>query len=237
LLIEAANLTFFAPLPHPLQPSVEDPDATSWTLRLKHHKTTVLLFATGQTPFGAIKQDLLSMLAVTHGSRSSSNGGSGAGTLNGHAIPTDPADVVLGVPKDANDLQSGWKTLKVLDAAAVEYDAAAAADGSSSRKKRRLGRGRDSGLDCPQGAGLRDGAVLAFKFRNRGAAAAAATTATRDAGRTRGGDDDDDDGEEEGAEEEEEDEDEEWDVVVPSYDDEYGGSSQVKDEPSQSQRR
>lgn len=108
----------------------------------------MLLFTTPQTDFGIIKQELLSILTLTHSS----------GDLNGYKIPSDPEDVLLGIPVDPDDLQQGWTKLFI-----PEQEL----DNAQSGRKRRAG-GKRSALNCPQGVGLKDGAALAFKFRTPG---------------------------------------------------------------------
>ena len=85
-------------------------------------------------------------------------------------LPTDPARVEFGAARDRFDLSKGWTLLEIPE------------PGSKQAKKGVVN-------DSPMGAGLRDGAALAVRFR--------------------GEDEDEDMGEEEG----------EWDVVVPGYDD------------------
>lgn len=127
-------------------------DPSWWTLRLKHHKTTVVLSAEPDTDFRAIKTELLRTLKLTYPS----------GKLNGHDIPSDPDDVFLGKLRNVDDPREGWTTIDVPEA---NGDGAAPAPASSSangaRKRAKLAK-----LDCPQGAGLQDWAALAFQFKN-----------------------------------------------------------------------
>ena len=89
------------------------------------------------------------------------------------------------MPTDKNDISRGWVPLKIPE---IE-------DGDKKGK----GVKKGSVLNAsPLGAGLKDGALLAFRFA-KGTA--------------------EDDGMEE-------DENEEWDVIMPSYDDEAGSQSQ-----------
>ena len=105
------------------------------------------------------------------------------------SIPSDASHITFGVPVDKNDFSKGWVKLEIPE---TEVD-----DGNSGKKK--VG-GKKSILNAsPQGAGLRDGAVLAFRFLESG-------TSEDDGGL------DDDVGS--------------WDVVIPNYEDEYGSQAE-----------
>lgn len=98
--------------------------------------------------FTYIKSDLLDALRKC-----------GHSELNGQPIPTDPEDVIFGVPVDRNDIAKGWVDLEI---PAMENG-----DDSEDTKK---GRGKDSVLNGnPLGAGLKDGSMLAFKFKSEDA--------------------------------------------------------------------
>lgn len=158
-----------------LQP-MPDPDPQKWTLRFKQHKTTILLFVDQAQSFTSIKKDLLEAITKT-----------GRTALNGQPLPTDPEDVIFGVPVEKNDPSRGWVRLEIPE---TEVQV----NGTSKK----VG-GKKSVLNSsPLGAGLRDGAMLAFRFQQDG----------------KGGDEDGEDRE-----------DEEWDVLIPSYEEEYGSQS------------
>lgn len=162
---------------HCQQPT-ETPHPGLWTLRFKLHKTTVLLFVDKTQSFSSIKSDLLNAL-----------GQRGLKDLNGEAIPRDPEDIVFGLPVDKNDLSQGWVGLEI---PSQEIE-----DENGSKKK--IG-GKNSVLNAsPLGAGLKDGSVLAFKFRK-----------------------DNEKIDEDGVSMEDDD----WDVVIPSYEDENASQSQ-----------
>lgn len=126
------------------------PSPRTWTLRFKSSKTTILLHVDPLQKLNSIKADLLKALNQTNPS----------GTLNSIPIPTDPGSIRLAKPLDINDLSLGWQPLDA-DIDAEELDA----DGEKPRTK---GKGRNKAknslLDCPQGVGMRDGGVVAFKF-------------------------------------------------------------------------
>lgn len=156
--------------------SLPDPDPQKWTLRFKQHKTTILLFVDQAQPFPSIKSDLLAAITKT-----------GRTSLNNQPLPTYPDDVILGLPVEKNDPSKGWVPLEIPE---TEVQV----NGGSKK----IG-GKKSVLNSsPLGAGLRDGAMLAFRFRQEGAMV-----------------------DEDGADVE----DDEWDVVIPSYEEEYGSQS------------
>lgn len=99
----------------------------------------------------------------------------GVAQINGDPLPANPEDVILGVPIDNNDPSQGWINLEIPEP-----------EDSGGKKSKKA-----SVLNAtPSGAGLKDGMVLAFKFRPKGAI---------------DGTDIDNS---------------EWDVVMPAYDDE-----------------
>ena len=113
-----------------------------WTLRFKQHKTTVLLFAQQSQSLDLIKRDLLDAIRAR-----------GIEDINGNALPSDPEDIEFGVPRDKYDISKGWVPLKIPE---VE-------DGDKKGKGK--GVKKDSVLNgSPLGAGLKDGAMLAFRF-------------------------------------------------------------------------
>ncbi|KAL8937445.1 MAG: hypothetical protein Q9211_003690 [Gyalolechia sp. 1 TL-2023] len=146
----------------------ETPNPQHLTLRFKQHKTTILLFVSPHQSLTSVKEDLLYAIRATRITE-----------INGNPLPSSPKDIILGVPLDANDPSQGWINLEIPD---LEEDGG------------KKGSHKASVLNAtPIGAGLKDGMVLAFKFRKE----------------TSGGDDMDID-------------DHEWDVILPSYDDEEG---------------
>ncbi|KAL2350818.1 hypothetical protein BJ546DRAFT_890890 [Cryomyces antarcticus] len=168
-----------------------NPTPLTWTIRLKQRTRTVLLHADPLQRIDTIKAELLRALKQT----------SKDGMLYGLAIPEDASDVLLARPNDILDPQSGWTSLDEDEGTKNgkgKGKAKATAPSTAAGNKRK--RGTTAGaLDCLQGLGLKDNAVLAFKFRQ--------------AREDRGGDNDD-----EGLGLE----DEEWDVVIPSFEDQYG---------------
>ncbi|MCJ1480644.1 hypothetical protein MMC06_000799 [Schaereria dolodes] len=153
--------------------SSRDPNPLLWTLRFKQHKTTILLFVEQAQSFISIKQELLEAIRK-----------SGRTEVNGRSLPADPEDVIFGLPKEKNDYRE-WVGIDIPN---VEIE-----DDMGSKKK--VG-GKKSVLNAsPLGAGLKDGAILAFKFKQE------------DSRMDEDGLDMDDSN---------------WDVVMPSYEDEIG---------------
>lgn len=114
----------------------------------------------------------------------------GKSTLNDQPLPSDPDEVILGVPVDKNDLSKGWVGLDI-----PEMDGE---DGFGGKKSK---AGKNSVLNSsPLGAGLKDGAALAFRFRDH-----AKTEDEVDMG------------------------DSSWDVILPNYEEEYGSQSQDRE--------
>ena len=111
-----------------------------WTLRFKQHKTTILLFVQQSQSFDSIKHDLLEAIKAT-----------GIQDVNGNSLPSDPQDIEFGVPRDKNDPSKGWVALKI-----PEFE-----DGDTKGKGVKKGSVLN---ESPLGAGLKDGAMLAFKF-------------------------------------------------------------------------
>ncbi|KAM0804398.1 hypothetical protein BDR22DRAFT_818044 [Usnea florida] len=148
---------------------------TQWTLRFKQHKTTILLFVQQSQSFDSIKRELLDAISAT-----------GIHHINGNALPDDPEKIEFGVPRDKNDPSRGWVALKI-----PELE-----DGDTKGKGVKKGSVLN---ESPLGAGLKDGAMVAFRFVSK---------------------------ETKEAEEDLMDVDDDWDVIIPSYDDEAGSQSQ-----------
>ena len=130
------------------------PTPQTWTLRLKSHKTTVLLHIDPLSPFSELKAHLHTALLET-GLRSAD------GTTL--AIPPSPSAIQLGRPVDIHDSSQGW----------VLGEWEAGDEGGEEDEESAKGKGKGKGKakakamdarDCPKGAGLKDGSVLAFRF-------------------------------------------------------------------------
>jgi hypothetical protein len=73
--------------------------------------------------------------------------------INGNLLPLDPEAIVFGVPIDKNDPGKGWVPLEIPEVSDTDTK------GKGVKKGSVLNR-------SPLGAGLKDGAMLAFKFRD-----------------------------------------------------------------------
>lgn len=87
--------------------------------------------------FDSIKEELLSSIKAT-----------GITSINGATLPSDASEIVLGVPVEKNDPKQGWVNLEI---------EGADVNGKTSKKGSVLN-------ENPMGAGLKDGALLAFRF-------------------------------------------------------------------------
>ena len=125
----------------PVQPS-SVPNPQQWTLRFKHHKTTVLLLVNQSQSFTSIKQQLLDSLKAT-----------GVTNIGGNPLPSDPEAIVFGMPIDTNDIDKGWVTLEIPEVSDTDTKSKGVKKGSVLNQS-------------PLGADLKDGAMLAFKFKD-----------------------------------------------------------------------
>jgi hypothetical protein len=137
------------------------PDPTSWTLRLKSQKTTVLLQTNPLHTFGTIKSRLYSVLQET--SLKDQNG-------NRIPLPGSPEDIQLGKPANINDPRDGFVP--------GEWEANGLQEDDEAPNPKGKGKGKPKDTEelatpsniknCPKGANLRDGSVLAFRWRGQG---------------------------------------------------------------------
>lgn len=185
------------------------PNSRTWTLRLKHHRTTILLHADPIQKLSSLRTELLLALRETNPS----------GELDGYKIPQNADEIILAKPLDINDLSAGWERLEQKASFADDTDASTpdgkgkgkakaavtAVPGAGAGAKGKAGANKLT--DCPQAVGLRDGGIVAFRFRSEDVEAGSGK-----------------DGVEEGFEMLEEDKREEaekWDVVVPTIEETY----------------
>ncbi len=71
-------------------------------------------------------------------------------------LPSDPDDIIFGVPVDRHNLTKGWMGVEIPELDNLE-------------ESRRRGVKKGSVLNAsPTGAGLRDGQMMAFRFRKEG---------------------------------------------------------------------
>ncbi|KAL8952804.1 MAG: hypothetical protein Q9222_001308 [Ikaeria aurantiellina] len=123
--------------------AIDKPTPQHFALRFKQHKITILLFVKPHDPLTSVKEKLLAAIKDRNISQ-----------IDGQPLPSDPQDIVFGVPIDKNDPSQGWVGLDIPD---LDDD---------ERKK----GGKKPGVlnATPIGAGLKDGSLLAFKFITEG---------------------------------------------------------------------
>lgn len=121
----------------------------TWTLIFKNGKSTTLLHADPLQSFDTLKEELFRALRETHPD----------GRINGLEIPSEASNILLAKPNDIHDLEKGFTS--VTDG----Y-------GNIILEDERVGSKRKGGETalkikdaCPKAAGLKDGVVLAYKFR------------------------------------------------------------------------
>ena len=135
------------------------PSPLTWTLRLKSHKTTVLVHVDPLTTFEAIKVSLYNALQET--------GFKNAETDEPIPLPASAADIQLGRPVNINDANEGFKLGEWEYANAEEDD-----DEGGKAKAKGKGKAKADATagvrQCPKGAGLKDGTVLAFRWAGDG---------------------------------------------------------------------
>jgi hypothetical protein len=135
------------------------PSPQTWTLRLKSHKTTVLLHVEPLHTFSTIKAYLYDALQETELKDPET------GELI--PLPPSPSDIQLGRPVDINDAHQGFQLGEWEYTGGDEEEE----EGSGKGKGKAKAGGKANGAsvnDCPKGAGLRDGAVLAFRWAGDG---------------------------------------------------------------------
>ncbi|KAH7377282.1 hypothetical protein BKA66DRAFT_513588 [Pyrenochaeta sp. MPI-SDFR-AT-0127] len=139
------------------------PSPQTWTLRLKSRKTTVLLHVDPLHTFTTIKSYLYDALQET-GLKDSETGES-------IPLPSTPSDIQFGRPVNINDAHEGFQ-LGEWEYPEIEDDE----EGGKGKGKAKASRKPNGGAtasaanvkDCPKGAGLKDGAVLAFRWAGDG---------------------------------------------------------------------
>ncbi|CAO2649904.1 Nn.00g011960.m01.CDS01 [Neocucurbitaria sp. VM-36] len=176
------------------------PSPQTWTLRLKSRKTTVLLHVDPLHTFATIKSYLYDALQET--------GLKDAQTGESIPLPSSPSDIQLGRPVNINDAHEGFQL------GAWEYPAGDNDEEVDEGKgKGKAGRKSNTGAtasaanvkDCPKGAGLKDGAVLAFRWIGDGMWDGSEEDMDIDGERERGGQEGD-----------------MWGVKLASFEDAYG---------------
>lgn len=132
------------------------PSPQTWTLRLKSHKTTVLLHVDPLNTFDTIKSSLYSALQETE-LRHPDTGES-------IPLPASSSDIQLGRPININDAHEGFK-LGEWEYSGLEEEEEPKGKGKGKAGSGPGGKAAAANIkQCPKGAGLKDGAVLAFRW-------------------------------------------------------------------------
>lgn len=139
--------------------SFTTPSSQTWTLRLKSHKTTILLHVDPLQTFSSIKSQLYHALQDTD-----------LKNAEGESIPlpSSPTDLEFGRPVNPNEASKGFE-LGEWEYSPLEEDDMDDVKGKGKAKAGRPKKAETGGAsvkDCPKGAGLRDGAVLAFRWKD-----------------------------------------------------------------------
>jgi hypothetical protein len=151
-----------------------NPPPRMWCLRFKLNRTTVLLHIDALQTLASVRAELLEALRATHPD------GLFKGTLRDstpveYPLPATPEDIALAKLSDPNDANSGWEAIgdDLEDGLIFDEDVGSSAKGKGKGKASSVSSSRTAGRnstsksvnDCPQGAGLKDGSVVAFRFR------------------------------------------------------------------------
>jgi hypothetical protein len=128
---------------------VYDPTPDVWTIKFKNARTTVVL-----------KVELLHALKTTNPS----------GQLNGATLPDSADDIEFAKPRDlSNPGASGWQSIGS-DAQVDDFDADLFGGDNVTSKAKGKGKAKansGSHKDSLLGAGLKDNAIVAFRFRGQ----------------------------------------------------------------------
>ncbi|KAF2027743.1 hypothetical protein EK21DRAFT_71296 [Setomelanomma holmii] len=132
------------------------PSPQTWTLRLKARKVTVLLHIDSLQTFSSIKAQLLHALNET--------GIKDPKTNEPLSLPESPSAIQFGHPVDVHDPQQGFQLGEWEYPPNESEEDGGKGKGKANQKSNGGVSGVASVKDCPKGAGLKDGAVLAFRW-------------------------------------------------------------------------
>lgn len=147
-----------------------NPPSRVWCLRFKLNRSTILLHTDALQTLSSVRSELLLALQSTHPS-GIFKGTLRDGTPVSYPLPSNAEDIALAKPKDINDLNAGWEAIGDDNLDELNFDEAEM--GAKGKGKGRASasaaaaKAKGGVNDCPQGAGLRDGGVVAFRFRSR----------------------------------------------------------------------
>jgi hypothetical protein len=139
------------------------PSPQTWTLRLKSHKTTVLLHVDPLHTFSTIKSYLYDALQDTELKNPE--------TGESIPLPSSPSDIQFGRPVNINDAHEGFQLGEWEYPVSEEEEEEGKGKGKAKASVKSNGgttAGTANVKQCPKGAGLKDGAVLAFRWAGDG---------------------------------------------------------------------
>jgi hypothetical protein len=137
------------------------PSPQTWTLRFKSHKSTILLHVDPLNTFATIKTYLYHALQET-GLRNPETGES-------IPLPASSSDIQLGRPVNINDAHEGFGLGEWEYTVTEDEDENDKGKGKAKATAKKADGGSIASVkDCPKGAGLKDGAVLAFRWAGDG---------------------------------------------------------------------
>jgi hypothetical protein len=151
------------------------PSPRAWCLRFKLNRTTVVLHIDALQTLASIRSELLSALQATHPDNLF-KGTTRENTPIAYPLPATPEDIALAKLADPNDPNGGWEAIgdDLEDGLIFDEDVGsgkgkgkAAASRPAARKSGgSTATASSKGVnDCAQGVGLKDGSVVAFRFR------------------------------------------------------------------------
>jgi hypothetical protein len=123
------------------------PNPQTWTIRLKHHKSTVLIHVEPLLTLSTLKEELLAILNdVAH-----------SGYFNGTKLPSSPSEILLARPVDPLEISLGWEPLEPEDEPEDPFNIDEDAPKGKAKKLE---------SENLKAYGVKDNAVLAFKFKS-----------------------------------------------------------------------
>ena len=122
--------------------SFPQPNPTTWTIRLKRNKVTVVLHADPLEPIEKLQENLLDALRLSEKDHK----------LDGTPLPEKPQDILLGKPIDPRDLSKGWVGIS---------------DEATGSTKKPAGQDPHAKIDSLKGCGIKEDAILAFRFNGK----------------------------------------------------------------------
>jgi len=149
-----------------------DPPSSFWCLRFKLNRTTVFLHVDALQTLASVRAELLNALQITNPD-GIFKGTLSDGTPVEYPLPTTAEDIALAKRVDINDANAGWEAIgdDLEDGLVFDEDVSGKGKGKAASRplaaapKKSASAASKGANDCPQGAGLRDNGVVAFRFR------------------------------------------------------------------------